>query len=88
MTFIIQSTTSHKIPISRKVSRLVANAGKLILEIANRQRLKSTIGKLSAKDLRDVGLTEDDLMSVQNLGLSTSAPELLRDARQNRIGNW
>jgi hypothetical protein len=88
MTFIIQNTSSNKISITQKLSRLIAIAGKLTLEVASRQRMKSTIGKLSAKDLRDVGLTENDLLSVQNLKLSNSASELLRADRQNRIGNW
>jgi uncharacterized protein YjiS (DUF1127 family) len=69
-------------------TRLVVKTGKLIQEIADRQKLKTAMGNLSDKDLRDVGLTEDDLMTVRNLGLSTSALELLRDARKKRLGNW
>ena len=88
MTFINQNTSSHKMLTTQNLPRLIASAGKLILEIANRQRLKSTIGNLSAKDLRDVGLTENDLTSVRILELSSSAQKLLHDARNDRIGNW
>lgn len=88
MALLFKAATTQKLRISRKLSRLVVKTGKLIQEIADRQKLKTAMGNLSDKDLRDVGLTEDDLMTVRNLGLSTSALELLRDARKKRLGNW
>ena len=88
MTLLLKAATTHKLRISRKLSRLVVKIGGLIQEIAGRQKLKSAMGNLSEKGLRDVGLTEEDLMTVRNLGLSTSAPELLDDARKKRSCNW
>ncbi|MDH5451965.1 MAG: hypothetical protein OEY05_08440 [Paracoccaceae bacterium] len=88
MALPFKAATTQKVRISRKLSRLVVMTGKLIQEIAGRQKLMSAMGNLSEKGLRDVGLTEDDLMTVRNLGLSTSALELLRDARKKRLGNW
>jgi hypothetical protein len=88
MTLSILETFSHKTLLLPRFSTVVAIAGKLVCEVANRQRTNSTIRGLSANDLRDVGLIESDLLSVRNLELSTSASEILRDARRSRLGNW
>ena len=88
MTFIARTTPPSTNSGSLTLSRFVTNTCKLILEVVNRQRLKSTFGKLSARDLRDVGLTENDVTSAQGASLATSASELQREARIARAENW
>lgn len=88
MTFYVHTTSHSKISGSSKLSWLVTTTRKIILEVVKRQGLKSNIGKLSARDLRDVGLTENDVTSAQGASWAASASELLSEARRTRAGNW
>ncbi len=88
MTFIVDKASSSTHSRRWRFPRLLLFTSGLMLEFVNRQRLKAAVGKLSARELRDIGLTENDVSSVGHSSLQSSASELLDKVRRSRAGNW
>ncbi len=60
----------------------------LAAELRDRKEISKALGKLSPKEMRDIGLIQNDVESACSNRLSKDAStELLRTARL-RSGNW
>ena len=88
MTFISQHTTSSTHTSKSTVVRLVAGARQWLAELANRQRMRVSVGRLSERHLKDIGLADCDILDSLNAPLAMDASNILEDARGKRAGNW
>ena len=69
-------------------ARLFASLGHYLERRQIRRQMKQSIGHLSARDLRDIGLTRADVESAL-LARHWEAPErALARARRQNSGNW
>ena len=88
MTYAAQT---HPIPATRVTLlayRLTGIVVAMAREALARQAMKASLGKLSEKHLRDIGLTRNDLSVTAHVNLpSSGALELVKAAR-SRSGNW
>ncbi len=88
MTFVSQSATrSHNTGIQHLAS-LAAHTGRMLIEAAQRRKLRNSIGHLSARHLRDIGLTKQDVASIKQLPLPFSSARELSEAARAQAGNW
>ena len=88
MTFISQHTTSSTHTSKSTLVRLVAGAREWIAELANRQRMRVSVGRLSERDLKDIALADCDILDSLNAPMAMDASKILEDARGKRAGNW
>lgn len=88
MTFITQNTTSSKQAAMSAFARYSAYVGRLIQEFVNRQEMKRSMGRLSERDLRDIGLMKDDTDSTLRAPMSSDASQMLHNALRGRASNW
>lgn len=57
-------------------------------EMIARRKIRKSLGRLSEKQLRDIGLIESDLESLAATPLSTDASARLAIQALSRTGNW
>ena len=88
MTFISQYRTSSTHTSKSTLVRLVAGAREWIAEQANRQRMRVSLGRLSERHLKDIGLADGDILNSLNAPMAMDASKILEDARSKRAGNW
>lgn len=72
-------------PAGYTLIRFCAN---MFRELNRRLKMQSSLGKLSARDLRDIGLTKDDVASAGHYPLSQNTSETLRQKTLQRATNW
>lgn len=88
MTHILQQTASTKFLWGRSLSRLASVISRVCTEFNNRRRLNASVGKLFAKNLRDIGLTENDVTSIDQQSFLNDSVLFLIEARNERRENW
>jgi len=69
-------------------SQLGTRGRRTFNEIVVRQRVKASLGRLSARGLRDIGLTSNDVTSIGHLPLPSSGALELAQTGKSRAGNW
>lgn len=57
-------------------------------EIADRAALRNELSGLSERDLRDIGMTDTDRASLENLPLNTDSATKLSVTRARQMKNW
>lgn len=70
------------------VSRIVAYVVRLLVEAHDRRAMKSALGGLSDRHLRDIGLTENDVTSAVSSPLAEDAAAELELKARQRSANW
>ena len=60
----------------------------LVGEYFERRKLKAILGPLSESELRDIGLTKAEVLSLENLSLKESSREKIATAQKARNGKW
>ena len=88
MTFISQTAPTQQISWGQPFVQLATEIRRMFSEAADRRRMKESLRSLSAKDLRDVGLTRNDVSSIDQLPLSWSSAQELSQTAMRRAGNW
>lgn len=88
MAFVIPNTTPSKKLGALASTKLYKACEQLIHSIVDRQRLRAGMGRLSARELRDIGLTENDVAQAQTVSLIADASDMLQRERHKRSGNW
>jgi uncharacterized protein YjiS (DUF1127 family) len=84
-------TTDSPIPIASIFSaqRRIANRIWIcIVEFQVRRAQTASLSCLKSRDLRDIGLIDNDISAANSLPISANAAMALHRARQGRIGNW
>ena len=71
-----------------RLSRLGQYIPIWLSELQNRRKIRSSIAKLSEKDLRDISLTRHDVQASCDLPLSRNAADELCKIAKTRAGNW
>ncbi len=71
-----------------RLSRLGQHIPIWLAELQNRRKLRSSLAKLSEKDLRDISLTRHDAQASCNFPLSHDAADELCNIATTRAGNW
>ena len=57
-------------------------------EYVERRKLKAILGPLSESELRDIGLTKAEVLSLENLSLKESSREKIATVQKARNGKW
>lgn len=81
----------HSLPSDQSDSKLLQLGQNINLwwaEIQNRRKLRSSLTKLSEKDLRDICVTRNDVQASCNSSLSCDAAQELSKTAKARAGNW
>ncbi|MEM9471179.1 MAG: hypothetical protein AAGA00_04425, partial [Pseudomonadota bacterium] len=73
MAFISQSTTHSHNTGTQLIASLAAHAGRMLIEAAQRRKVRSSVRHLSERHLRDIGLTKHDVASIEQLPLPFSS---------------
>lgn len=68
--------------------RLVRRIWDTSTEICNRPKLRKELGSLGSHYLRDIGLTEQDVISARYYPLSCDAADKLNQMARLRSSNW
>ncbi len=88
MTYISQSLPLQQNSWAPFLLQLGAGVRSLFNEIDSHRRMKASLVDLSAKDLRDIGLTRNDVTSIGDLPLPSSGALELVQTAGSRAGNW
>ncbi|MGS4982588.1 DUF1127 domain-containing protein [Pseudosulfitobacter pseudonitzschiae] len=59
-----------------------------LVEFVNRHRMRASVGSLSDRELRDIGLTHGDVSRSLDAPISVDASEVMQNSRRNRARNW
>ena len=70
------------------VSGLISYIWRVSAEFRNRLKIRKELGGLSARYLRDIGLTEQDIFSIGDYPLSRDSAEKLKQIARQRASNW
>jgi len=88
MTTIFLGTSSYKRLALANFSAKLGRLQDLFGEYVERRKLKAILGSLSESELRDIGLTKAEVLSLENLPLKESSGEKIATAQKARNGNW
>jgi len=88
MTSISQNTSRQQRSWNVSLQGLAETALAVFSEVFDRNELTESLGNLSAKNLRDIGLIENDVTSIGHLSLSSDASHGLSETRRSRLTNW
>lgn len=88
MTTFNTNTTSSTTKIIPALRRFAHWGWSYVLEARSRWSQTASLSRLKERDLRDIGLTENDISTVSQLPLEADAASALRRARLDRSGNW
>ncbi|WP_447233382.1 DUF1127 domain-containing protein [Pseudosulfitobacter sp. RP-4] len=50
--------------------------------------MRASVGSLSDRELRDIGLTHGDVSRSLDAPISVDASEVMQNSRRNRARNW
>ena len=88
MAFISQTTPLTTVFIGSLSARWVTGVAAFLRSVVARQQTRVSLGGLSEKELRDIGLTRHDAFPLGGgLPLAGRAPDLA-ELRRTRAGNW
>jgi hypothetical protein len=88
MTFFTQGTSLQQQSWNPSLRRLAVRFRAVVSEAVDRNGMKTSLGNLSAKNLNDTGLIENDVASIKHLSLSSDAARELSKTRRSRSTNW
>ncbi|MCP4319130.1 MAG: hypothetical protein GY789_24855 [Hyphomicrobiales bacterium] len=88
MTFVSQTAFSQQFSGALPIFELAAWVCKNFNEIVDRQKMKASLSRLSAKDLRDIGSMKNDVASIDHIPLPSSGAFELSQLRKSRSKNW
>ncbi len=84
-------TTNTPLRYNSWGTTVVPMATKLIImfnEVIDHQRMKASLGELSAKNLRDIGLTKNDVFAIDQMPLPSCGALDLQNTAKARASNW
>ena len=88
MTTFNTNTTVSTTQITSSLRRFAHWGWSYVVEARSRRSQTASLSRLKERDLRDIGLTENDISTVSHLPLDADAASALRRARLDRSGNW
>jgi len=88
MTIIFLETPVHKRPAILNFSGSLDWVQKLFEEYLERRKLKAILASLSNNELRNIGLTDAEVLSLENLPLQESSVDYIAKAQKTQNGKW
>jgi len=88
MTFTSQNAPMTQAPMTLPLSGLVEAATIALRKFIERRSVNESLEKLSDKNLRDIGLTLDDVSTIAHMPLPSNGALELSKIRKSRSGNW
>lgn len=88
MTTFNTNTTSSTTQITSSLRRFAHWGWSYVIEIRTRRAQAASLSRLKERDLRDIGLIENDISTANHMPLEADAASALRCARLDRSGNW
>ncbi len=88
MTTFNTNTTTSITQITSALRRFAHWGWACIMEICSRRAQAASLRQLKESDLKDIGLIENDISSVNHMSLDSDAASVLRRTRLGRSGNW
>ena len=85
ITFHSPIPTTSVLSWPRRTAHRLLN---LILELRVRRAQTRSLGRLTSRELKDVGLIENDIAAANNLPIGSDAAMALKQASRGRLGNW
>ena len=86
-TFATNSNTTANQTLS-SLRQFANKMGACIIQLCVRRAQNASLSRLTRRDLKDIGLVDDDISSANSLPLDSDAAAFLSSTRQRRIGNW
>ena len=88
MTSFTSNSSTTAIQTRRAPRRPMHMIWSWIIELRVRRAQFAVLSQLKDRDLRDVGLIDNDITNAKHLPLGTSATSALHGASFSRSGNW
>lgn len=88
MTTFTTDTTAPAIQVRSAVRLSKQRIWACITELRARRAQSAALRHLKGRDLRDIGLIDNDITAANNLPLSTNAATALHLTSLGRSGNW
>lgn len=88
MTIVFLPAPAYKYPAILSPSSSLNWVQKLIGEFLERRKFKAVLSSLSESELRDIGLTEAEVLSLENLSMEASSADNIAKAQKARNGKW
>lgn len=88
MTYIPQKSMSQRPSRAHMTFRFTAWIRRTIGLLIERHQMRAGLAGLDAGKLRDIGLTENDIIAIDHLPLSTGTAQGLSQVRKSRVANW
>ena len=88
MTFVSQTAPLTQTQMTRTFAGLVEVTKAMVRNLINRQTMKRSLEKLSDKHLRDIGLTRNDVASINRAPMLSNGTPELSNTRKAQAGNW
>ncbi|TMV09124.1 hypothetical protein FGK63_08420 [Ruegeria sediminis] len=88
MTYISQNTPFNQTQIAPTISRVVDFTAAMLRRFLGKNAAKAALENLSDTYLRDVGLTRNDVSSIDRMQLPSAGAVGLIAFRKCHPGNW
>lgn len=88
MTSFTNNLSTPAIQSRQTPRRLMQMICSRIIELRTRRAQSAALHQLKDRDLKDIGLIDNDISNVSHLPLSSNAAAALHRASLHRSGNW